>query len=443
MRKFRHKLLTFSITVFLLFHITSCDTSTQHYIIQNNERSEQQQKVTLRFISSWGGYDSKAEPLQQVLDQFMQKHPNIVVINESISGEDFLPKIKTDFASGNDPDVFGLWPGSDIRALIKANKVADLTELLTEGTEWKKSFRSDVWDYTTFDNKIYGLPFEIIYECMFINRDLFEKYDVQIPNNFEELLTAVRKFRNHGIIPIAYNSSSEGTYIYQNIVMKLGGKQEVENPFRDGTVAESYIKAMEYVKKLYQEGAFPYNAFTINDKTRDDLFVNKEAAMIVQGSWFIGEPKLNPESETVEMIPFPYINNGKAHPTGLIYGLGCGNFHMSRITWNSQQKRAAAVKLLQALTSQESAKQFAEKTGMISAVRINHEEIYYSRLMQMGKNLLDSAQELAGPPDSFVDRSAWDQIVVEQFPFVLEGKKEARQVFEEVLRAIVQENSGS
>lgn len=78
--------------------------------------SEEQEKVRLRFISSWGGVDSKAETLQEIFVRFTNENPNIEIINESLFGEDFLPKIKTDFASGNNPDVFGIWPGSDIRA---------------------------------------------------------------------------------------------------------------------------------------------------------------------------------------------------------------------------------------------------------------------------------------------------------------------------------------
>ena len=145
---------------------------------------EGQDKVTLRFISSWGGVDSKAETLQEMLARFTCSNPDIEIINESLFGEDFLPKIKTDFASGNNPDVFGIWPGSDIRALIQAGKVADLTGLMEENSEWKSSFKSSMFKYTTYDGRLYGLPFEIIFEVMFINRDLL-KYDVPVPSHMK------------------------------------------------------------------------------------------------------------------------------------------------------------------------------------------------------------------------------------------------------------------
>ena len=38
----------------------------------------------------------------------------------------------------NDPDVFGLWPCSDIRELIKQNKAADLTDCKSD-KKWEQS----------------------------------------------------------------------------------------------------------------------------------------------------------------------------------------------------------------------------------------------------------------------------------------------------------------
>lgn len=245
------------------FILSSC-RQAEVPAVEGNNTSEPDLK--LRFISSWGGVDSKAGTLQDILDKFMTGNPEIEVINESLFGEDFLPKIKTDFASGNDPDVFGLWPGSDIRALINAGKVADLTDVLSQDNEWENSFGKEAWSYTTFNDRIYGLPVEIIFECLFINRDLFERYNVKVPGNFDDLKQAVIEFKSHDVIPIAYNSLAEGTFIYQNILASLGSKQEVENPFSGGSVSRCYIDAMVYMKELYQMGAFPSDMLSLNNR---------------------------------------------------------------------------------------------------------------------------------------------------------------------------------
>lgn len=404
------------------------------------DNSEQGRNITeIRFISSWGGTDTKALLLQQVLQEFEQDNPGVHIINESMSGMEFLFKLKTNFAQGNDPDVFGLWPGSDIKILIKQDKVADLTEVLAADEEWAASFGENAWNYDKFDGRIYGLPCEIIYEGLFINKDLFKKYGIKVPETYEELKDAVIAFKGHGIIPIAYNATPEGTFLYQNLVMKLGGKEATENPYKDGKINQCYIDGMKYIKELYELGAFPRNAFTIDDKTRDNLFVEKKAAMIVSGSWLIGHGSLNAEDESVDIVPFPAFKEGKAHPSSIIYGLGNGNFHMSARAFQDPEKREICIKLLKHLTSAETAKLFSHETSFISNIRIPDQDIPPSRLMRRGKVLIAQSAELVGPTDSFLDRNLWEQILVTSFPQVLEGRKTPEEVFEEMDRRAAQQ----
>ena len=427
--------IIYLIMAFLVMTLVSCKSVERIKPVSLTSETEVPPKIKLRFISSWGGVDTKADPLQQVLNGFMEDNPDIEVINESVYGDDFLHKLKTDFASGYNPDVFGLWPGSDIRALVEAGKVADITHLLEEDKAWKDTFGENEWQFTTYNGRIYGLPLEIIYECLFINRDMFVKYNVKVPRTYDDLKQAVIDFRKNGVIPIAYNSTSEGTYLYQNIVARLGGRENVERPVINGIPNNCYVEAMEYVKELYQMGAFPPDAFKLSSRERDDLFINKQAAMIVQGSWFIG--RFSDSDTTVDIVPFPYIREGVTSESALIYGFGCGTFYMSKSASEDESKKSASIKLLRALTSKESAEIFAKRTGMLSNVDSERLNSYQGRLRINEKALLHAADELIGPPDSFVDRSIWERNIVEEFPYVLVGEKTPQQVWDQVSKEYV------
>lgn len=389
-----------------------------------------EKKVTISFTSSWGAYDSMSQKLRIILQRFSEKYEDIEVINKSIAGEDFLFSLKTDFASRNDPDVFGLWPGSDFNLLVKTGKVADLTQILEEDPDWYESFRKETWDYVTVDDKIYGVPFEIIYEGLFINEDLFRMYNVKVPETFEELKEAVIIFKENNIIPIAYSATPEGSYIYQNIVMQLGGKEDVENPFtEEGTIKPCFVQGMYYMKELYELGAFPNNANWIDDKARNDLFLNKKAAMIVQGSWFIGENALSSDDSTVDIIPFPKIEGGKADESAIIYGCGNGIFHISQKAWEDKKTREASIALLKELTSVPSAKILSSGAGVISNIYIPDQEESTDRLTLKGQKLVNESKELIGPVDSFIDRSIWEGIIVKEFPQMLMGRISPEGVF--------------
>ena len=434
-QRITRKILHLAIVAIFLVSTVSCsmqNNNNQEKGLSGSGTEENTSEITLRFVSSWGGVDSKAETLKEVLSRFQNDNPGIKVENESIFGEDFLPKIKTDFASGNDPEVFGLWPGSDIRALIKANKVADLTSYLKADPEWQGSFKDGMWEYTTFNNCTYGLPVEIIIEGLFVNIDLFEKYDVKIPQTYDELKQAVTTFKKNDIIPIAFNTMAEGTFLYQCIIAMLGEKSDVEMPGDSKYVKNCYIEAMKYIKELYSMGAFPQEAFKLTNNERNTLFKEKKAAMVAQGSWFIGDFAQN--LYDVDIVTFPKISEGKAPESTLIYGLGCGNFHMSAKADEHSEKRDASIKLLKALTSRETAVMFATKTGMISNIDFDDSEVAYNRLTQKAIQLVSDSKQLVGTPDSYVDRSCWEGSIVQQLPYYLEGRISAAEVWDIALK---------
>lgn len=286
-------------------------------------------------------------------------------------------------------------------------------------------------NYNIYNNKIYGLPIEIIYEGLYINKDLFEKYNIKIPQTYEELKSAIIAFKEQDIIPIAFNCAPEGTYLYQNIAMKLGGKEDIENPFINGKISRCYIESLYYLKELYDLGAFPCNAFTIDDRERNRLFLEKKAAMIVQGSWFIGEGAVNYNDKSVDIIRFPSLPNGKADESAIVYGLGNGNFHLSSKAYEDEAKREIVIKFLKYLTSEEVAKELVYSTGSICDVE-DIMKIDDKYLINKGYELVENCSEYVGPPDSFIERTFWESTLVKKIPQVLEGIISPEDVFNEL-----------
>jgi raffinose/stachyose/melibiose transport system substrate-binding protein len=76
----------------------------------------------------------------------------------------------------------------------------------------------------------------------------------------------------------------------------------------------------------------------------------------------------------------------------------------------------------------------ANNTGMISNVDISGYDIRYNRLTKKGLELINNARVLVGPPDSFVNRSVWEKVIVKDFPYVLEGKKTPEELWDEAIK---------
>ncbi len=415
-------LLISMIGLILLFVITMSNTvNTPLDMPQVDDKPE---GVTLRFTSAWGGSDERAAILQDLLSIFQEENPDIKVLDGSMFGEDFLFSLKTDFASGNEPDVFGLWPGSDRNQLIQTGKIAPLGSVIESGGQWSERFDPLVWEEVQAQTQIYSVPFEVIFEGLFINQSIFENHHIPIPRDFDSLVSACRRLRVAGVIPIAYNSTPEGSFIYQNMILQIGGRTAVEHPFGpDGQVHPALIEAMEQMKVLYDQGAFPDTAFVIDDITRNQLFLQGEAAMIVQGSWFLDELANSPVASEVTIIPFPAQeaeNTGKT----IVYGIGNGNFHISRAAWEDPKRREASIRLLKFLTGPQAVEYFQVQLGF--AFSVEGEVVH----MPSAQDLVAQSRVRVAPVDHFIDRGYWENTIVKHFPSVLEGSMEARDVFE-------------
>lgn len=432
MRYSKRVLSIVSITLINIM-LVSCTSNKLQSYESAKENNIPIKEHTLNLMSSWGGVDSKAGTLKEIIVKFEHENPFIKISNQSIFGDEYLPTLKTKFASGSEPDVFGLWPGSDIKNLINADKVADITDTLNQDRTWMDSFKQSSFSLTTYNNRIYGIPFELAFEGLYINKDIFLEFGVKEPTNYEELKNAITVFKQNGIIPIAYNSSAEGSYIYQNMIASIGGSEGVEEYIQNHEINQYYIDAMKYMKELYDMGAFPKDALTLNSNERNELFFSKQAAMIVQGSWFI--PYFNKFDESVKMIPFPSMANSDPKlPTGL----GGGTFYISKAAWNTQDGMDISVKFLKYLTSKETATYFYEKTGLISNLNMEFKSAY-SALAKQSIGVYKSTIEKnkTSIPDHFIDRSAWEDIVVKQFPYYLEGKKSPEEIWEQAVEKIL------
>jgi len=411
----------------IIILILNTQKTVEESVTIENEEFEVSKKI--RFLSSWGGNDPYADTLSFVLQKFQEENAGITIINESLFGDDFLIKLQTDFASGNPPDVFGLFPGSVRDILIQRYQIADLTDVLKKDVKWYQSFYPNMWRYVTFNGRIYGVPLETIVECLFVNKDIFERYSLKVPQTFDELINVSKILKSKGIIPIAFNAQPEGTYIYQNIIVSIGTKHDVENPLKSGKFSSPYVKALDYLKILYKAGAFPDNYYSLTSKQRNDLFLTKKAAMIVQGSWFI--PKCDPK--TVDIYFFPQISNtGKKH---LIYGLGGGTFYISSQAWQDETKRSWAIKLLKFLTSEKIARIFVERTGLISNIKIINPPNVNNPLRSKVEGFIKEADVLVAPPDHFVDRMVWEEVITKNIPYYLQGTISSKLFWERAIKA--------
>jgi len=286
--------------------------------------------------------------------------------------EEYDTKLNALIAAKDAPDVFICNPGPNLTQYVKAGAAMDLTDILTkQESEWYSSFTEGIFERMTYDSKIYAVPTNFAAALVFYNTEIFEKAGASVPTTFDEWLETCQKIKDAGYDPI---SCSAGTAWCLSMIAgylcdRAGGPDNligVNNGTMDWT-SESFINAgnkLVELSKYFQETA----AGDSNDQATAN-FYNGEAAMLVQGSWAIGQINGNmPEMEPkCGVFSFPAIEGG-ADPNRMI--VKTDNLVMSSSTKNQE----ACIALMKCFTDETAQKYTAEVGGKIPIINVTYDE---------------------------------------------------------------------
>ncbi|MCX7746616.1 MAG: extracellular solute-binding protein [Clostridia bacterium] len=387
-----------------------------------SKKVDENRKDVIRVVTYWNGSDPFTGVFQKGIKGFKEKNPGVQVIDNSVTAinDAFRTKINTDFAAGNEPDVCYAFTGADANQLYKSGKLLTWEEELKKDPQWASNFIKPAFEHNRYqDGKLYALPYIGYSEGMYFNKDLFKKHKVKVPTNWNELLLAVKTFKSKGIVPISVSFSEEPHYLIETFILSLGGKKGHEKPFDP-----SWAPALNYIKQLYEKGAFQKNVLTIKSADANDLFFNEKAAMMINGSWLQGAFSSFGMEYKIGVMPVPMLTNGKADPTDIIGGFGSG-WYVSKP--KNIKKNGLPVKFVKYMTTQNMMKQFVD-IGGLPAIKVNTS--YYPPLKKAGIDMQVKAKNICNPADNFIRPVAFKKIW-KSLPYIVTGKMTAEQVIKE------------
>ncbi len=268
--------------------------------------------VTLTFGSIWSSdTETNKAPLIKTIEEFEALYPNIKI--EVDWNEANAWKTKGDALATQDamPDVYYWNAGGILKAKVDMGQVLNLSDYLDQET-LDRIMPGTLADLS-FDGKIYGLPYTTACSVLYCNKDLFTKYDVKLPETWDELMTAVKTFRDNGVVPMTTGGSDRWpTNMYTDIIfLRAGGDEANRNAYykKEGGTFKSpdMIEGAQLFLDLVQAGAFPEDVLAITRDESEVPFKNGEVAMYMHGQW--AAAGFDPEK--VVAIKFPTLPN---HP---------------------------------------------------------------------------------------------------------------------------------
>ena len=382
--------------------------------------------VTLTTVSMYGGTDPNAGNYQTICEQFMQDNPNITIEDSSqTADQDWKTKVAADFAVGNEPDVIQYFTDANASDVLAADKFVSIDEIKAEFPDYAKdTLPTALTAAANPDGVQRAVPTTGYWEGLFCNKDLFDKYNLELPTDWDKMLTAINTFKENDIVPIAVSLNNVPHYWIEFLMLSAAGPEGYTTV--PSTTPEDWAKGLAMFKTLRDLGAFPVDTDTIDNDFAGELFKNKQAAMQLDGSWYAGGV---PDQDNTVVVSFPVIPEGKAQAGNLVGGISSG-FYITKKAWEDPDKREAAVKFVEAHTNAASVQIYWNGNGQ-AATNVQAVD-NMTPLGVSGMEYSQAATGISAPTDSRISQEAYNTLVA-GIVDVSTGAKSPEELLDEVL----------
>ena len=223
--------------------------------------------------------------IKALLDGFKAQNPDIEVEYLALGDPGLTDKTKVAMANNRDlPHIFQSWGGSLMGEYADAKRLLDLTKELKNIPGSAAAQQAMTWK-----GKIYGVsPFFAI-AGLYLNEDIFDKYNLKVPTTIDEMENVADKLMANGIQPFVVGARDKWPVLamYMYLVDRFGGLQAFNDAAaRKGRFdSEPFVKAAQLYQNWAKKGYFGDMPLGEADGDADNLMYTGQAAMRVTGSW--------------------------------------------------------------------------------------------------------------------------------------------------------------
>ncbi|MEZ3464576.1 MAG: extracellular solute-binding protein [Lachnospiraceae bacterium] len=175
------------------------------------------------------GADNVARSASEKTVAMAEEQLGVSVDYITYTAEDYQDKTYDDVAlerARNDMDDLYLLNPDTIQILAAEGKLMDLSDL-----DSAKNLRDVVRAANVVDGKLVAIPQEVVAYGLFVNKDLFDQYGLELPETPEDFLECCRVFKENGIeTPVGANRWWLETFVFAQAYADLynGGNTEAE-----------------------------------------------------------------------------------------------------------------------------------------------------------------------------------------------------------------------
>jgi raffinose/stachyose/melibiose transport system substrate-binding protein len=342
-------------------------------------------RKVLSFLDATTETTALERTVEDIIERFEEKNPNIDVRREAMPTEDIRAVIETRLQSGEPPDVFSYDTGPGFGGVL-----ADAGLLRPLGEAYKQN-GWDIYDWAkrqvTYHGTLYGVPDRLQEIIVYYNRGLFESLGVEEPKTVDELRGIAGELGGRGTIPLSFGNREQwpAGHVFSIAASNVLGREGLDDIlYGDGRWDTPEVeKAIDLVfRDFVESGYYPQSPNAITYDHANTLFYSGEAAMLPTGTWLVSEIVQAVQDFDVGFFPFPSVDgSGIAPPVGV----GAGLF----VAANAKNPDGA-IKFLNYLQQEDATRFAVEKFNTIPAHPVDMKGLDVPELF---KQVLDDLSE--------------------------------------------------
>ena len=211
------------------------------------------------------------DEVQEEFNKQLLEKINATVDIRFIQAGDWKDKTNMMMAAQEEFDL--IWTAdwaSDFANMVDMGALIPLDDLLETTPELKKLYSDGVWEATSFNGKIYGVPNnQVIYDQagLWFKKDLVDKYSLPVEeikslNDLTPILQTVKDGEASDLIPIR----SGYPYLFDAPETKIKNFAIRDGKVVDPDEDQSKQDAFKIMRDWYQKGFFPADVNTLTDE---------------------------------------------------------------------------------------------------------------------------------------------------------------------------------
>lgn len=309
-------------------------------------------ELTMYYPIAVGG--ALTEVVDGIVADFEAANPDISV-NAIYSGnyDDTRVRALSAINSG-DPAQLAVMFSIDAYDLIEQDLIVPFDDLVSDKA-WLDSFYPALMANGKIEGKTWGIPFQRSTIVAYYNKDLFRAAGLDPeapPASWDDLISAGKALTKDGTYGLMIPSTGYPYWMFQALAIQNGKEVMSDDGLTTYFNDQSVVDTLDFWKSLSSEhGIMPEG--TVEWGTLRQAFLEGQTAMMWHSTGNLTAVKKNASFDFgVAELP---ANVRKGSPTG------GGNFYIFKDT--SDEEKAAALKLIEFMTSPEQAATWSIETG--------------------------------------------------------------------------------